>query len=44
MLILALSIDMKHRIIPNRLNLTILETGLIITFIYGITNVNLSVT
>lgn len=42
MLILALSIDMKHRIIPNRLNLTILETGLIITFIYGITNVNMA--
>lgn len=42
MLILALSIDAKKRIIPNRLTLTILEVGLIITFIYGITNVNMA--
>ncbi len=42
MLILSFAIDMKHRIIPNRLNLTILETGLIISFIYGITNVNMA--
>lgn len=42
MLILALFIDIKHRIIPNRLNLTILEVGLVITFIYGITNVNMA--
>lgn len=42
MLILALAIDIKHRIIPNRLNLTILEFGLIISFIYGITNVNMA--
>lgn len=42
MLILAFSIDAKHRIIPNRLTLTILEIGLIITFIYGITNVNMA--
>lgn len=42
MLILAFSIDLKHRIIPNRLTLTILEIGLIITFIYGITNVNMA--
>lgn len=42
MLILAFTIDVKHRIIPNRLNLTILEIGLIITFIYGITNVNMA--
>lgn len=42
MLILTLTIDMKHRIIPNRLNLTILETGFIISFIYGITNVNMA--
>lgn len=42
MLILALTIDMKHRIIPNRLNLIILETGLIISFLYGITNVNMA--
>lgn len=42
MLILTFSIDIKHRIIPNRLNLTILEFGLIITFVYGITNINLA--
>lgn len=42
MLILAISIDINKRIIPNRLNLTILEIGLIITFIYGITNVNMA--
>ena len=42
MLILALAIDAKKRIIPNRLTLTILEVGLIITFIYGITNVNMA--
>ena len=42
MLILTLSIDIKHRIIPNRLSLTILEFGLILTFIYGITNVNMA--
>ena len=42
MLVIALSIDIKHRIIPNRLNLTILEAGLIISFIYGITNLNMA--
>lgn len=42
MLVLAFSIDSKHRIIPNRLNLTLLELGLIITFIYGISNVNMA--
>ncbi len=42
MLILAFFIDFKHRIIPNRLNLTLFEFGLGITFIYGITNVNMA--
>lgn len=42
MLILAFSIDVKHRIIPNRLNLTIFEFGIVISFIYGITNVNMA--
>lgn len=42
MLILAFSIDIKHRIIPNRLNLVIFEVGIIVTFIYGITNVNMA--
>ena len=40
MLILTISIDISHRIIPNRLTLTILEFGLIFAFLYGITNVN----
>ena len=42
MLVLAFSIDSVHRIIPNRLNLTILEFGLVITFVYGISNVNMA--
>lgn len=42
MLLLTFSIDLKHRIIPNRLNLSILEFGLVLTFIYGITNVNMA--
>ena len=42
MLLLTIFIDAKHKIIPNRLNLTIFETGLIITFLYGITNVNMA--
>lgn len=42
MLVLAFSIDSSHRILPNRLNLTILEFGLIITFVYGISNVNMA--
>lgn len=42
MLLLTFSIDIKHRIIPNRLNLTIFETGLVLSFIYGITNVNMA--
>jgi leader peptidase (prepilin peptidase)/N-methyltransferase len=42
MLLLVFSIDAKHRIIPNRVNLTIFEIGLILTFIYGITNVNMA--
>lgn len=42
MLVLVFSIDIKYRIIPNRLNLLILELGLIISFIYGIINVNMA--
>lgn len=33
-------IDYKHLIIPNRINLTIFEIGLIFTFIYGINSLN----
>ena len=42
MLILSFFIDLKHRILPNRVNLTMFEVGLIITFLYGITNLNLA--
>ena len=42
MLVSAFFVDLKHRIIPNRLNLIMFEIGLIITFIYGITNINMA--
>lgn len=42
MLISAFFIDLKHRIIPNRLNMTIFEVGLIFAFIQGINNVNIT--
>ncbi|MCI8276868.1 MAG: prepilin peptidase [Clostridia bacterium] len=40
MLECAFFIDLKHRIIPNRLTLTIFETGLIVMFVYGLNNIN----
>lgn len=43
MLISAFIIDYKYQIIPNRLNLTILEIGIIFTFIYGISNIAISI-
>ena len=43
MLISAFVIDYKLQIIPNRLNLTIFEVGLIFTFIYGLSNVAISI-
>jgi leader peptidase (prepilin peptidase)/N-methyltransferase len=42
MLACAFFIDLKYRIIPNRLNLTIFETGLILTVLYGINNINIA--
>ena len=42
MLICAFMVDYKAQIIPNRLNLTMFEFGLIFVFIYGISNLNLS--
>jgi len=39
MLIVAFCIDFKHQIIPNRLTLTMLEVGLIFSFIRGINNI-----
>jgi len=35
-------IDYRMQIIPNRLNLTLFEIGLIFTFLYGFTNVNIA--
>ncbi len=42
MLISSFFIDLKHRILPNRINLTMFEIGLILTFLYGITNINMA--
>lgn len=42
MLVSSFVIDYKHRILPNRLNMTIFETGIIFTFIYGINNLNIA--
>lgn len=43
MLMSALIIDYKEKIIPNRLNLTIFEIGIIFTFIQGIININVAI-
>lgn len=43
MLLCAFIIDYRLKIIPNRLNLTIFEVGLIYTFIEGIANINVAI-
>lgn len=43
MLISALMIDYKLQIIPNRLNLTMFEIGLLLTFLYGTVNINIAI-
>lgn len=43
MLISAFMIDWKLQIIPNRLNLTMFEIGLVITVIQGIFNINIAI-
>lgn len=43
MLVSALIIDYKERIIPNRLNLTIFEAGLVYTFVEGTININVAI-
>lgn len=43
MLVSAFIIDFKTQIIPNRLTLTILETGIIFTFIETLQNTNLGI-
>lgn len=43
MLLCAFVIDYRLKIIPNRLNLTIFEVGLIYTFLEGIININIAI-
>ncbi|MNS98816.1 Leader peptidase PppA [compost metagenome] len=43
MLITACLIDFRLQIIPNRLNLSIFEIGLVIAFIYGLSNVAITI-
>ena len=43
MILSALIIDYKLQIIPNRLNLTIFEVGLLFTFIEGTQNIDLAI-
>ena len=43
MLLSAFVIDYKLRIIPNRLNLAIFEIGIIFTFLYGLSNVAITI-
>ena len=43
MLISVAVIDYKLQIIPNRLNLTMFEIGLIFAFLYGFSNVAISI-
>lgn len=42
MLASSFMIDLKHRILPNRLNMVIFEVGLILSFVYGINNLNIA--
>ena len=43
MLFSVFVIDYRLTIIPNRLNLTMFEIGLIFTFLYGLSNVAISI-
>ena len=43
MLFSVIIIDYKYQIIPNRLNLTMFEIGLIFAFLYGFSNVAISI-
>lgn len=42
MLLCAFVIDYQHQIIPNRLNLTMFEVGLVFAFLHGIANINIA--
>lgn len=39
----AFVVDLKEQIIPNRLNLLMLEIGLVFVFIHGFTNINIAI-
>ena len=43
MLLSAFVIDYKSKIIPNRLNLTIFEIGIIFAFLYGLSDVAITI-
>ena len=43
MLLSAFVVDYKEQIIPNRLNLTMFEIGLVFVFIYGISNLSIAI-
>lgn len=42
MLISSFYIDLKHRILPNRLNMLMFEIGILFVFIYGVNNLNIA--
>ena len=42
LLLLCFLIDLKQRILPNRITLLIFEVGLFFTFIYGLYNINVA--
>lgn len=42
MLVSSFFIDLKHRILPNRLNMVIFEIGILFVFIYGLNNLNIA--
>jgi prepilin signal peptidase PulO-like enzyme (type II secretory pathway) len=43
MLLCAFFVDLKEQIIPNRLNLLMFEVGIVLVFLYGISNINIAV-
>ncbi len=43
MLLSAFVVDYKEQIIPNRLNLTMFEIGLVFVFMYGMTNLSIAI-
>lgn len=43
MLLSAFVIDYHHQIIPNRLNLTIFEVGILFTFLYALSDIAISI-